>query len=445
MQTPDLDGAARLVVTPQRGALLAGHDNVLHVLVQVQGPAAPANLAQRPPYHLALVVDRSGSMSGQPLQEAVACARYMVDRLRGEDTAAIVAFDNRVQVLAASTPVRERQRLHAALDAIQEGGNTNLHGGWLAGAEAISGLADGVGLNRVILLSDGNANEGLTDVHAIAEQCAKLAAAGVTTSTYGLGGSFNEDLMVQMGVQGQGSHYYGQTAQDLFEPFDQEFSLLANLWARHTTLRLLPAPGVRVKMLNDYVALEPGEGEFRWRLPDVAYGSEAWALLEVTIAGPGIGAGAVPLCTVRADVVSMDGERVELGAPALALAAVGAGAFEAVAPNELVGRRLAELQASQLLREARSASHHNDWRRVDALLLEAQQRFGSNPWVAAVVMELFLLEILAASGRTGRDARHGRRVRQARLPAPQARRGAGRVRASQTRRWLPTVRRPCAA
>ena len=99
--------------------------------------------------------------------------------------------------------------------------------------------ANEAALARVILLSDGNANVGeTTDTAAIAALCAEIAANGVTTSTYGLGRSFNEELMVEMAKQGHGNPYYGDTAADLFEPFAEEFDLIANLYARHVRLSL---------------------------------------------------------------------------------------------------------------------------------------------------------------------------------------------------------------
>ncbi len=385
MTAHDRNHSAALAVTPRRAALLAHHDNVLQVLVQVQGPDAPVFAPPRPPHRLALVIDRSGSMSGEPLHEAVACAHFMIDRLQPADTVALVDFDDKVRLLAPSTPVRDRQALHAALEGVRAGGSTNLHGGWLAGAEAVSSFTEGAGLNRVILLSDGNANVGLRSPTAIADQCAELAAAGVSTSTYGLGRSFNEDLMVEMARRGQGSHYYGESAQDLFEPFDQEFSLLANLWARGLVLRVLPAPGVAVKVLNAYAVAAAGEGEAAWRLPDVAYGSEGWAVLELEVARSALGSGSVPLCTVRADGVALDGRPIALAGQSLALSALPPAAYSAVAENELVARRVAELAAGAILREARMASARGDWARVDALLAEAQQRFANNPWVAAVL------------------------------------------------------------
>jgi len=106
----------------------------------------------------------------------------------------------------------------------------------------------------VILLSDGCANHGLLDHDQIYAQCAELARAGVSTSTYGLGHGFNEELMIGMARHGQGSSYYGQTADDLMDPFREEFELLNALCARRLRLEIAPAAGVKAKMLNDYVA-----------------------------------------------------------------------------------------------------------------------------------------------------------------------------------------------
>ena len=75
-----------------------------------------------------------------------------------------------------------------------------------------------------------------TDTHEVATLCADAAEKGVTTSTYGLGRDFNEELMVEMGKRGGGNHYYGETAADLFEPFAEEFDFISNLYARHVRL-----------------------------------------------------------------------------------------------------------------------------------------------------------------------------------------------------------------
>ena len=132
-----------VVVNPRRQALLAGFYNKLEVLVRVQAPATAANAdgsakPPRPPYAIALVIDRSGSMSGPPLEEAKRCAAFVADRLRGDDQAALVAFDHRVLTLQGALPRGDGSALKAAIAGIQPAGNTNLYGGWRAGADALA-------------------------------------------------------------------------------------------------------------------------------------------------------------------------------------------------------------------------------------------------------------------------------------------------------------------
>ena len=185
----------QILIQPLKPALIAGMAQKLQVLVRVQAPdAAPTEKKVRKPYHLALVIDRSGSMSGPPLVEAVRCARHMVDRLEPTDTASLVVFDDRVRTLAPAQPVGDRRALYNALATVHPGGSTNLHGGWQAGANELLPDVGAAALARVILLSDGNANVGdITDTAGIAALCAQAAERGVTTLTYGLGRDFNEE------------------------------------------------------------------------------------------------------------------------------------------------------------------------------------------------------------------------------------------------------------
>ena len=115
-----------------------------------------------------------------------------------------------------------------AINNIYEGGMTNIHKGWILGAEQVALKKSIKSINRVLLLSDGNANEGITDTQVLKEQCSRLADTSITTSTYGLGNSFNEELMISMASAGQGHSYYGQTSEDLMDPFNEEFETLLN-------------------------------------------------------------------------------------------------------------------------------------------------------------------------------------------------------------------------
>ena len=376
-----------VLATGRRAALLAGFDNKVEVLVRIQAPAAPqGHVTERPPYGLALVIDRSGSMAGQPLAEAMRCANFVIDRLRPDDQVALVEFDNRVHLLCPARPRGDGQALREAIAAIHSGGNTNLHGGWRAGADSLAGIAMGTnnaGLKRVILLSDGCANEGVVDLAEIAKQCADLASKGVTTSTYGLGRDFNEQLMIDMAQAAQGNHYYGETADDLMEPFQQELALIENLCIKGLRVNVNVPTGVAVEMLNPFT----GNATDGWRLPDLAWGAEAWAVLRLRIPkalAPTEGK-SLHFLEVTASGQDLDGAPVPLAPALLALPAFGPAALAAVAEDELVLRRLSELEAAQLLIEARAAAGTGNWNGVDALLAKAEARFANNPWVAGVI------------------------------------------------------------
>jgi Ca-activated chloride channel family protein len=371
-----------VVSTPRRKGLCARRDNTLDVLVRIQAPDAPAGSeARRPPQALALVIDRSGSMAGRPLEEAKRCAEYVLGKLRPVDAVALVKFDNRVQRLWPAVARGDGVPQRAAIAQIHAGGNTNLHGGWKDGAEALADVA-GQGLRRVILLSDGQANEGVTDPREIAAQCAAWAGKGITTSTYGLGNDFNEELMVAMARAGAGNHYYGDTADDLMEPFQQELELLGNLCLRDLRLAATVPEGCSVELVNQLPKTDAG-----WRLPDLAWGAEAWAVLRVSVparALPPVGQS----CTVLRVAVTgqgLEGDAVSLAPSSLSLPVMRASAFDELADDELVMRRLVELAAAEALMVMRGAAAAGDWARVDKLLAAASRRFAGNPWVAAVL------------------------------------------------------------
>ena len=378
-----------VIATPRRPALLAGFDNQVEVLVRIQAPAAPPDAAApRPPYAIALVLDRSGSMAGAPMMEARRCAAYVASHLRGDDQVALVSFNHRVRVMHAVQPRGDGRALMAAIEDIRSGGNTDLHGGWRAGADALAALPDSsaLALKRVILLSDGQANHGLTSAPDITLQCAEAAAQGISTSTYGLGNNFNEDLMVAMGQSGRGNHYYGDTAADLMEPFEQELALLQNLCACDITLRANVPPGVSVEALNPY----PGNAEEGWCLPDLPYGAEAWMALRLTVPKallPEEGK-ALHLLEVTATGSSLAGLPVPLPPAWLSLPALPQAAFGALGEDALVVRRLDELEAGKLLVAARAVAATGNWDAVDSMLAQARARFAGNPWVAGVIVSI---------------------------------------------------------
>jgi len=406
-----------LILTPRRAGVVAGEPVDLDVLVRVQAPAvapavAPTRQAERSPLHLALVIDRSGSMAGQPLAEAKRCAIEVVERLSPRDRVALVSYDDSVAVLQPARPVEDQVRLRTLIQSIHSGGSTALHAGWVAGAQQLLPWVRPDALSRVLLLSDGQANQGLQDVEAIAGQAAELAVSGVSTSTYGLGQSFNEELMTAMARAGEGRAWYGETAADLREPFTSELALLDTLWAKRVTLRATALPGLELTMRNDYASVAP----LAWRLPNIAYATEAWALLNVR--GPVAGGAEFELRRVAVTYEDMYGRPFEVQVPALTVPVLARAVWQARDVDGLVARRAAELDGARLQMTAREAAGHGDWDRVAALLAEARQLAEASPWLGELVTELEALARRRDDARFRKQAMYATSQMRGRL-APQ--------------------------
>lgn len=407
--------ATQVLLQPGRAGLPAGQDAVVDVLLRLQAPARPADAAPvaRQPQALALVIDRSGSMQGIPLHEAKRCARMVVERLRPDDSLAIVEFDDTIRRIWPATPRGDGAAQIAAIDAIECGGSTNLHGGWHDGSQALTDVA-GQGLKRVILLSDGFANQGLLDPDVIASECTRMAALGVSTSTYGLGEHFNEELMVRMARAGGGNSYYGDKAEDLMEPFERELDLLDHLCLRDLRLTATAPDGVTVQLLNDL----PSAGA-AWRLPDLAWSAEAWAVLRVTVPASAQRALGERVVVLRVAVCGLDatGTPVELEKTGLSLPVVTVDAHAALPMDTLVHRRVSELAVAQELLRMRQAASAGDWAAVESLLAQAIRQFADNEWVQSVLESMKQIAAQRERRRLMKEAQYSASAMNLRLSA----------------------------
>jgi Ca-activated chloride channel family protein len=381
-----------LSLVAARVALLADRDNTVDVLIRAQAPDSPkSGLPERPRLNLAIVIDRSGSMEGKPLYEAKRAAGFIIDSLKATDRASVVTFDDNVQLVAESRHVENKTYFKAAISQIHSGGSTNLHGGWLKGAEEAAKHLAQDRTSRVLLLSDGEANQGLTTVDEIALQCSQLADTGVTTSTYGLGNSFNEELMMAMSRSGRGNGYYSETAESLGERFHEEFSLLSSLCARNVRLLLTPLPGMRCEMLNVYEAAKDGS----WRLPDLVYDGEAWAAVRLHIDAKSLPAAGETLALLQATVLYLDLDATErqMHEDWLTLPVMTEEKFRAVPESPDVIRRAIEAEAAQMQEFASIAAKRGDWGQVNRILAKAREMAEHSPWLKEIVANL---EYLAA-------------------------------------------------
>jgi len=266
----------------------------------------PEGAVRRLPLNLALIVDASGSMTGEKLERAKEAAAFAVRHLTAADRVAVVAYDDEVRVVAPSTLLAPAARadLLRRIGGIGTGGMTNLSGGWLTGCQEIAAHQSGNStMDRAIVLTDGLANVGIIALEELVEHARQLRSRGITTSTMGVGADFNEELLEAMARHGGGRFQYVETAKHIPDCVQGELGEIAQVYARRLALDVELPRGVRVVgSLNDDAYESTARG-VRVHVGDLLAGDTRKVLLHLSIDRDGstavAGTGGLPL-TVQA-------------------------------------------------------------------------------------------------------------------------------------------------
>jgi Ca-activated chloride channel homolog len=223
--------------------MLAGQEQSAYIKITLGGFALPQQ-AQRPPINLALVLDRSSSMAGDRLAKAKEAALMVLDRLHPDDIISIVTYDSGVEVLVPATKASQIGTVRERISALQPQGMTALFAGVTHGLEEVGKYLDDKRVNRVILLSDGQANVGPRSPNELGRLGAVAGKQGISITTIGLGLGYNEDLMTQLAMASDGNHGFAESADDLATLFNHELGDIMSVVARDVEVEISFAAGI---------------------------------------------------------------------------------------------------------------------------------------------------------------------------------------------------------
>ena len=225
--------ASEVKVEAELGQSVLSSAKAGHVYLRLNLKAqAAAKEARRAPVNIALVLDRSGSMQGARLAAAKEAAKMALARLGRDDTIAVVSFSSGVEVMQAATHLVDQTALKAKIEAMRADGQTALYAGVMEGGREAKKFLEPSRINRVILMSDGQANVGPSSPKELAELGRELGGKGISVTTIGLGLDYNEDLMQRLAAASDGNHAFAENPADLVKFFNSEFGDALNVAAQ---------------------------------------------------------------------------------------------------------------------------------------------------------------------------------------------------------------------
>lgn len=243
-------------------------------LLQI-GISSEAMGDDRPPINLVLVLDTSGSMEGTPMDMLKESCRVIAANLRAGDQISMVTWntDNLVVLEGRSVQGPNDQMLLDAIESLTAGGGTDLSSGLAAGYALAGEVYDTSRINRLVLISDGGANVGVTDVDLIAEQANKSGADGIYLVGVGVGeaSGYNDTLMDDVTDAGKGASIFIATAEEAQKIFGDRFTATFSVAVRDVQVNLELPPGFEVVTFSgEEISTDPAEVEPQHLAPDDA-------------------------------------------------------------------------------------------------------------------------------------------------------------------------------
>jgi Ca-activated chloride channel family protein len=346
--------------------VLRGGDGLVRVELRLSGQGSGERALNTLPTDVVVILDRSGSMDGEPIRFAKAAVRELYSQLRPQDRFALVGYasDAALELPLAPAGPELRSRVENAIETLIASGGTHMSAGIDLAHEVVSASRTPGRAQRVILLSDGHANQGDFSYEGLRARAARAVSGEYVLSAVGVGHDFDETLMSAVADAGTGNFYYLPDVRELAGIFAGEFASARETVARGLRVELTPGPGIEVVDASGY-PLEREGARVAFRPGDLFAGQERQVWL--TLRAPTDRERALDLGDLGVRWDEADGARHELPPVALPELACVAGedAYYASFDDELYSAG-ARREGFGLLKE-RVAKSMREGRQADAV------------------------------------------------------------------------------
>lgn len=167
------------------------------------------------------------------IEQAKIAAIKAIESLEVDDIVSVITFDSKANILQTAIKITtdNKESIYQKIKNVTAGGSTDLHSGWLTSATEVAKNLSSKYINRVIIITDGDTNIGVKDPIEIAKNVSNLYQQSISTTTFGIGEDFKEDLLQKMSNSGGGNFYYVDDDKKLLEMFHSEFNSLSSICA----------------------------------------------------------------------------------------------------------------------------------------------------------------------------------------------------------------------